>query len=163
MDRIFTRFTGNIYSKNTNIEILALSTFLVFNNGWMSSLKIEVFFMGADNQLKNIKMFTIRTLARKVSMNKHTRKMSYGKIPYKDKIEEVVLKVLIVGTPFVVTIGSVVGITGATIFILDSMSHSDMVQNHRDNSATQEELRRLNKKREVFFQGEDGVWRVKKE
>ena len=108
-------------------------------------------------------MFTIRTLARKVPMNNYTRKMSYGKNPYKYKIEEIALKGLFASIPVVVTIGAVVGITGASIFMLESMFHSDMFQTYKDNLDTQDELRRRNKKREVFFQGEDNVWRVKKE
>jgi hypothetical protein len=106
-------------------------------------------------------MFTIRTLARKVSMNKYTRKISSH--PYKNKIKEIALKVLIVSTPIVITVGAVVGITGTSIFMLDSMYQSDMFQSYKDNLDTKAELRRRNKKRDVFFQGEDGVWSVKKE
>ena len=100
-------------------------------------------------------------MARKVSMNNnYTRKMSYG---YKDKLTEIAIVGAVISAPFVATIVSVVGVTSASIFMLDSIYHSDMVQTYRDNLETKAELRRRNKKREIFFQGEDNVWRVKNE
>ena len=108
-------------------------------------------------------MFSIRTMARKVSMNtnyNYTRKMSYG---YKDTLTEIAIVGAVISAPFVATVGIVVSVTSASIFMLDSIYHSDMVQTYRDNLDTKDELRRRNKKREIFFQDKDGIWCAKKE
>jgi hypothetical protein len=106
-------------------------------------------------------MFSIRTMARKVSMNNnYTRKMSYG---YKDILTEIAIVGGVISAPFVATVVAVVGVTSVSIFMLDSIYHSDMVQTYRDNLDTKDELHRRNKKRDVFFQDEDNVWCVKKE
>jgi hypothetical protein len=109
-------------------------------------------------------MFSIRTMARKVSMNNnYTRKMSYGKNPYKDKIEEIALKFLIVSTPLVVTCVAVIGVTGTSVFMLDSFFNSDMFQSYKDKLDTKDELRRRNKKKDVFHKDKDGVWYIEKD